>query len=175
MSHELELVVKVPEEYVGELLVRGLARVLSNCIVEVAEKSKINNEFVRSASDWESARSETEKMKNSESLVASYSGERTKKKLIKFRCSECGEFNYLFCEKEEDGKYHITCRQCGKVFEFGEKELTRVDYNCPNCKERTYFFMPEVDGTGLDFDLCRYCKANVQLEFDAGMKMYISK
>lgn len=85
MSHELELVVKVPEEYVGELLVRGLARVLPNCMVEVAEKSKINNEFVCSASDWGSARSETEKTRNPESLVASYSGERPKKKTDKIQ------------------------------------------------------------------------------------------
>lgn len=166
MNKNLELLIKVPEKFVGELFANGLARILPSCELEVIQSGQ-NDEVTVQQPEKEGPKLPERENESKR--------ERVMRKLIKLRCEECGDLSCLICERDEDGKYHIVCRRCGEHYAFSEKELAKVEYTCESCGQTVYFYMPDVEGLALDFDLCRNCRTEIALQYMPTSRMYTNK
>lgn len=161
MNNGLELLVKVPANCVNELFAKGLESVISQCTIEFPQATKapvtaavvVNNNAPKEES----------------------SPVRRIRKLIKFRCDECGDLSHLVCYRGQDEKYHIGCRKCGKEFAFTEKDLKKVEFVCETCNENQYFYMPDTEGMALDWTICKNCQVDIPLIYFPTRGMYGAK
>ncbi len=180
MSKLLELVVRVPETVQKEFYLHGLESVLQNCEIELMEhlpEVKAAGGAVSTVPTVsEVQEKETPAGKTETVLHGNNTGqEKPQRKLIKIRCKDCGKFASALLEKEEDGKYHITCRDCGARYAFSDNDLSKIEYNCPNCGTYSYSYMADVEKLAIDYDICRNCKETVPLNYEPTMRRYSAK
>ena len=148
--NELNLKVTVPNEFVGKLFKDGLASVIDNCVVSVmaTEEKHVELKWI-----------DTEKDDKPE--------QRTRKKLIKFVCPDCGKFNFAVVE-EENKKYEMTCYGCRREYTFTNMELIKAGYICKGCESQNYFFTPYIEDMEVKEDHCK-CGHNTRLRYNVAM------
>lgn len=91
------------------------------------------------------------------------------KRMIKFRCPECGRLNPKMCTGQI---YDIECFGCGKHFTFELQYLTKVQYNCEECGKLAWFWMPDIEGMSLNRDKCWDCGHETALAYNSETKQY---
>lgn len=145
--NELNLKVTVPAELVGKLLQNGLASVIDSCTVSVmGEQPEVTT-------------------KPQPIVLPDPEVPRPKKKLIKFICPECQRMNFAMVE-EENKKYSMSCRGCKTDYDFTNRDLVRVEYECAECGEERYYFTPYMEGMEVTKDECK-CGHKTNLKYNA--------
>ncbi len=167
MNKDMKLIVTVPGQFTGALFTQGIAAVLDKCTVEVMEKPTMGCEQPRSLveSGGVLLPQRTDEAKR----------DKVKRRFIKFRCEDCGEFVFGMCEQDEEGNYHIACRHCAQKYKFADDILEYVEYTCLSCGQANYFFMPEVENLALSYDMCRNCRAETPLQYVQSLRKYTAK
>jgi ribosomal protein L33 len=151
---ELNQKVTVPADLIGKLFQKGLASIIKDCTVSVMEEAKCIN-------DKPKGEKPTERPEEP----------RVMRKLIKFICPECGEFNWTMVEKT-DKTYKMTCRGCRQDFEFYEMDLVKAEYRCTSCDRSNYFYTPYIEGMEVKTDECK-CGHKTAMTFDHNSGLFV--
>ena len=176
---DLELLVKVPADCISDLLTKGLESVISRCSIEFmaqtasqpepkaepeSKSNSLDKAIDRNPMFKELRFVENEKQEAREKRVV--------KKLIKFVCMDCGEYNFAFIEREND-VYKITCRGCRNEYEFRERELLKAEYVCEECGRENVYFTSDIENLDPDKDRC-VCGHETKMRYNHGTGKFVS-
>lgn len=151
---DLLLQVRVPEKYVHEMLMGGLVGVLSHC--EISIMQQMEEIMVKPCVD-EIEEVEVEEVEEKPLIVKTEKPEiRKVRKVIQFRCPECGGMNKRMVFRNE-GTYDTVCSHCKAKYSFWDSDLEKTEYNCPNCDELNFYFSPKDVRFDFENDSCRSC------------------
>ena len=146
MSKDMILKVIVPAELIGKCLQGGVASVLDSCVVSVFDTEPMTDTTPKPV------------------VLSEQDKPRTKRRMIKFICPDCGKLNFAMVE-QDNKKYKMSCIGCKLDYEFTDMDLVRVEYTCPACTEDRFFFTPYMEGMGANEDRCK-CGNTVKLKLD---------
>lgn len=156
--------VKIPGYLVGKALKNGISSVLDECSIKFV--SLRNPEAAQNALIPDEETGSTEQLKE----TAEQQDWEGKRRLVKFRCPECGRLNFKICE----GSGAFVCHGCGRKDNFGIDELSRVTLTCPECNEYQYFWMPEREGMALNSIACKKCECDIAFSYSNEEGQYIN-
>lgn len=179
MKNDLILMVKVPSERVQDLLTKGIASVIDDCIVSIPQKENMGGQEVEIEINPDAAATprflpideDVAKIKLLSSTKEPSKEPRKIKKLIKFVCPECNSINFAVIEREGDA-YNITCRDCKTKYSFRERELSKAEYTCDGCGRKNVYFTPEIEDMALLVDRCP-CGNKTKLSYSVADGIYI--
>ena len=175
--------VKIPGYLVGKALKSGMGSVLSECDVKFVSFRK--SETVREDIEQEEqAHAKEDRSETVAAIVTSTEASEAveqpekvehqawdgKRRMVKFRCPECGRLNFKVCE--DSGEF--VCYGCGQKYNFSSDELSKVVLNCPECSGTQYFWMPEREGMALSSDTCRNCGHDIAFSYSNEERQYVN-
>jgi DNA-directed RNA polymerase subunit RPC12/RpoP len=152
---DLLLQVRVPVKYVHAMMMGGLLDVLANCEISIMHHEiKVAPPVVLEEPFFEEP--DVEEPKIEEPPVFQKTVPRKVRKVIQFRCPECGGMNKRMVFRNE-GTYDTVCSHCKAKYSFWDSDLEKTEYNCPNCDELNFYFSPKDVRFDFENDSCRSC------------------
>lgn len=173
--------VKIPGYLVGKALKNGIRSVLKDCDVKFVSFRKPETVFEDTAQDEQTPAKEDRPETAAAIVISTELSEAAeqpekvehqawdgKRRMVKFRCPECGRLNFKVCEDSGD----FICYGCGQKYNFSPDELSKVVLTCPECSGTQYFWMPEREGMAVSADTCRNCGYEIAFSYSSEKGIY---
>lgn len=145
----LEVLVCVPDDMVGTLLSKGIESVISQCEIRLLTEKKEDTP-------------QPKKSKNNPITIEA-ARKNEDRKLIKYKCPECGKINYKVVSRNVRGSFDLPCISCEGMYSWRDDDLVRIEYECDDCGQRNYFYAPEDETLRPEYNVCFDCKGKKEL------------